>query len=418
MPAGWAAAAATIGGAYMSSQAAKSAANTSADAQRYAADRAAEASRFTPVGITTNLGSSNFSFNPDGTINSAGYTLDPRLQNIQNRLFGSIGAAPQRTTTQTPQLPAGYSLTDTAPMQARTTVMPSEGNTWAYGPSGDRIEVPLVSTTTESASGGYSPEEFMQRVTPLYGGAESAFGLGKQYLATSPQQASEDWMAQQRGLLAPGYEQQLAGIRNAQFQTGRTGLATGGTTSGGLMQTNPELAAFYNAKAQQERTLASQADAYGQQRTQFGLNLFGTGGGLLGQVPALTTQGYGPLQTQLGLLGSIEGMGQQPFDLSTALGAKQATAGANVGNALLTGGINAARTAQQGNQYSFGGAALQGLGSNQALNSWFQNQIGGNSNNQLSPAGNYTGSMDFYGGASPSVTGSANWSDAGYGMGV
>jgi hypothetical protein len=68
-------------------------------------------------------------------------------------------------------------------------------------------------------------------------------------------------------------------------------------------------------------------------------------------------------------------MGQQPFDLSTALGAKQATAGANVGNALLTGGINAARTAQQGNQYSFGGAALQGLGSNQALNSWFQNQI-------------------------------------------
>jgi hypothetical protein len=350
-----AAAAATIGGAYMSSQAAKSAASTSADAQRYAADQAANAARFTPVGITTNLGSSNFTMNPDGTIASAGYTLDPRLQGIQGNIFGQAQA--------------------------------------------------------------FNPQQVGQAAQPLYGGAESAFGLGKQYLATSPQQASEDWMAQQRGLLAPGYEQQLAGIRNAQFQTGRTGLATGGTTSGGLMQTNPELAAFYNAKAQQERTLASQADAYGQQRTQFGLNLFGTGGGLLGQVPALTTAGYGPLQTQLGLIGSIEGMGQQPFDLSTALGAKQATAGANVGKTLLEGGTSAAKTAQAGNAYSLGGSLLQGVGSNQALNSWFQNQIGG-TNKQLSPAGDYTGSMDFYGGASPSQTGGANWSDAGYGMGV
>jgi hypothetical protein len=308
-----AAAAATVAGAYLSSEANKSAANTSAGAQRYATDRSAQAAAFKPFGLKTNLGTSNFTVDEYGNISQAGYTIDPRLQSIQDRIYGQAGA--------------------------------------------------------------FNPETIGQAAQPLMGGAESAFGLGKQYLATSPQQASADWMAQQRGLLAPGYEQQLAGIRNAQYQTGRTGLATGGTTEGGLMQTNPELAAFYNAKAQQERTLASQADAYGQQRTQFGLGLFGTGGSLLGQVPSLTTAGYGPLQTQLGLVGNIEGMGQQPFDLSTALGAKQATAGANVGNALLTGGINAAKTQQMGNQYSFGGAALQGLGSNQALNSWFQNQI-------------------------------------------
>lgn len=317
MPWGAAAAAtATVVGGYMSSQAAKSAAQTSADAQRYAADQAAQAARFTPVGVTTNLGSSNFAFNEDGTLKSAGYTLDPRLKGIQNNVYGQAQA--------------------------------------------------------------YNPEQVGQAAQPLYGGAASAFNLGQQYLATSPQQASADWMAQQRDLLAPGYEQQLAGLRNQQFQTGRTGLATGGTSAGGLMQTNPELAAFYNAKAQQERTLASQADAYGQQRSQYGLSLFGTGGGLLSQVPSLTSQGYGPLQTQLGLVGNIEGMGQQPFDLSTALGAKQATAGAQVGSNLLTGGINAAKTAQAGNQYSYGGAALQGLGSNQALNSWFQNQINKN----------------------------------------
>ena len=327
----WGAAAAVAGtviGGALSADAAKSAANTSADAQRYAADQAAQAARFTPVGITTNLGSSNFTMNPDGTIASAGYTLDPRLQNIQNSIYGQAGA--------------------------------------------------------------YDTQQLAQAAQPLYGAGSSLFNLGSQYLATSPQQAAQDYMSQQQGLLAPGREQQLAGLRNQQFQTGRTGLATGGTTAGGLQQTNPELAAYYNSIAQQNSTLAAQSDAYGQQRTQFGAGLFNTGAGLLGQVPALTTAGYSPLQTQLGLVGSIEGMGQQPFDLSTALGAKQATAGAQVGNALLTGGINAAKTAQAGNQYSFGGAALQGLGSNQALQGWFQNQLGGSNNNYgNTPQGGY-----------------------------
>jgi hypothetical protein len=337
MPAGWVAggvAAADLIGSAMSADAAKSAANTSADAQRYAADQAAQSARFTPVGITSNLGSSNFTMNGDGTIASAGYTLDPRLQGIQNNIYGQAQA--------------------------------------------------------------YNPEQLGQAAQPLYGGASSLFNLGQQYLATSPQQAAADYMSQQQGLLAPGREQQLAGLRNQQFQTGRTGLATGGTTAGGLAQTNPELAAYYNSIAQQNATLAAQSDAYGQQRTQFGAGLFGTAGSLLGQVPALTTAGYSPLQTQLGLVGTIEGMGQQPFDLSTALGARQATAGANVGNALLQGGVSAAKTAQAGNQYSFGGAALQGLGSNQALNSWFQNQIGGKTNNYgYTPQGGYA-SQDTY----------------------
>lgn len=308
-----AAAAATVAGSYMSSQANKSAAQTSADAQRYAADQAAQAARFTPVGITTNLGSSNFTMNPDGTISSAGYTLDPKLKAIQDQMFAQAGA--------------------------------------------------------------YDTQKLAQAAQPLYGAGASLFNLGQQYLATSPEQAAQDYMKQQQGLLAPGREQQLAALRNQQFQTGRTGLATGGTTAGGMQQTNPEMAAYYNSLAQQDKTLAAQSDLYGQQRTQFGAGLFGTGGSLLGQVPALTTAGYGPLQTQLGLVGSIEGMGQQPFDLSTALAAKQATAGANVGSALLQGGISAAKTLQGANQYSWGGAALQGLGSNQALNSWFQNQL-------------------------------------------
>ena len=242
-------------------------------------------------------------------------------------------------------------------------------------------ELQAIRDRTISQAGAYDPNQITTAAQPLFGGAASAFKLGQQYLATSPEQAAADYMANQRNLLAPGYEQQLAGIRNQQYQTGRTGLATGGTTAGNLAQTNPELAAYYNAKAQQERTTAAQADQYGQQRSTYGLNLFNTGGGLLGQVPSLTTQGYGPLQTQLGLAGTIEGYGQQALDIGAQLGGRSATAGANVAQSLLTGGINAARTQQVGNAYSPVGSVLQGVGNSSALNSWFQNQIGGNNSN-------------------------------------
>ena len=40
-------------------------------------------------------------------------------------------------------LPQGYSLTDTNPFAMRAAVQPKEGFQFAYGPSGDRIEVPL-----------------------------------------------------------------------------------------------------------------------------------------------------------------------------------------------------------------------------------------------------------------------------------
>ena len=112
-------------------------------------------------------------------------------------------------------------------------------------------------------------------------------------------------------------------------------------------------AGFYKAGAQlpgavaglmgvQDPQLAAQADQYAQARTQFGAGLFNTGAGLLGQVPTLTTAGYGPLKTQLGLASSIEILGAGALDIGAQLGGRAAQAGANVGNTLLQGGIGAA----------------------------------------------------------------------------
>lgn len=314
-------AAAGLAGAAMSGNAAKSAAQTSANAQLESARLAAEASKFRPVGITTNFGQSQFGFNPEGYLSSAGYTLSPQLKAIQDTIMGQAGAY------------------DTA-----------------------RIG--------QTAEAGLMP------------GATGLFNLGQQYLATSPEEAARKYLTSQQELLAPERERQLANIRNAGFQTGRSGLAVGGTEAGGTMQSNPEMAAYYNALAQKDKELAAQADLYGQQRTTFGAGLLNTGAGLLGQIPSLTTQGYGPLQTQIGLASSIESLGQQPLDIGAQLGGRSATAGANVGQALLTGGLSAAKTAQAANAYSPFGSFLQGAGSNQqlsqGLSSWFSNLLGGN----------------------------------------
>jgi len=184
-------------------------------------------------------------------------------------------------------------------------------------------------------------------------------------------------------------EQDLANVMNQQYQTGRAGLAVGGTTQGyggagspGLMAANPQLAALYNARAQQDAELAANAQKYGQQNLQFGTGLFSTGASLLGQVPNLTSAGYGPLQTQLNLLNTTESMGQQPLELGASLGSSASASGARAGQ-LNMSGVQAATPYQyKSDAFNPWATALQGFGggggSGGQLGNWFSNMIGGN----------------------------------------
>jgi hypothetical protein len=264
---------------------AKKQASATTDAARMQADaarEAAEMSRFRPVGITTGFGSSQFTTDEEGNVSGASYQLTPELQAIRDRLMSQAGA--------------------------------------------------------------YDPTQIAQQAQALGGGAQTLFGAGQGYLSESPEMARQRYISQQQGLLAPINEQNLAGIRNRLFQTGRTGLATGGTAAGNMAATNPELAAYYNALAQQQSQLVAGADQAAQQQQAFGAGLFGSGAGLLGQQTALTSGAYAPLQTQLGLAGTTEQLGQQALELGSAIGGRSATAGAAAGNLLAAGGINAGRT--------------------------------------------------------------------------
>jgi hypothetical protein len=266
---------------YMGAKKQASATRDAAQMQADAALKAAEMARFRPVGVTTGFGSSNFQFDEEGNVTGAGYTLIPELQDIRNRLISSAGS--------------------------------------------------------------YDPTQIAEQAKALGTGAGSLFSAGQGYLSESPEIARQRYISNQQALLNPINEQNLAGIRNRLAQTGRAGLATGGTASG-LQATNPEMAAYYNALAQQNAQLTAGADQAAQQQQAFGAGLFGSGAGLLGQQTALTAGAYSPLQTMLGLAGSTEGLGQQSLELGSALGGRAATAGAAAGNLLATGGINAGRT--------------------------------------------------------------------------
>jgi len=264
-------------------------ADKQADASRDAANiqaqssrEAAEMARFRPVGITTGFGSSQFTTDAEGNVSGANYQLTPELQAIRDRLISQAGA--------------------------------------------------------------YDPTQIAQQAQALGAGANSLFGSAQGYLSESPEAARQRYISNQQALLNPINEQNLAGIRNRLFQTGRTGLATGGTMAGNMQATNPELAAYYNALAQQQAQLTAGADQAAQQQQAFGAGLFGSGAGLLGQQTALTSGAYAPLQTQLGLAGSTEGLGQQALELGAANGGRSATAGAAAGNLLSTGMGGASRT--------------------------------------------------------------------------
>ena len=179
---------------------------------------------------------------------------------------------------------------------------------------------------------------------------QGLMSLGQQYLGESPDAVRQRYMQQQQALLAPGQEQALAGIRNNLFQTGRGGLATGATEAGGLAATNPEMAAYYNSLANQQRQIAAGADTAAQNQIKFGQGLL--------------TDAYSPFTAGLGAQRTVEGLGQQALTLGTDIG-QMSTAGSQKAGSLLT---------EQTDPTNF---ALQKLLGNQQLMSgvgnWFGN---------------------------------------------
>lgn len=287
----------TVGGLISGGKAAD-AAKGQAEALRAAADRASGMARFNPIGIRTGFGQSQFQLGPEGRLTSAGYTLDPRLQAIQERLLGGAVA--------------------------------------------------------------YDPTRLQQTTEPLYGGVSSLFNLGQSYLGQTPQDVASRFMSQRQALLAPSREAQFAGLQARNFARGTGGL--GVQTGTGTAPANPALQAYFNAIARQDQEIAAQAEQEARQQIQFGGELYGAGSRLAANIPSLFSTSFLPLETQLALAGTTERMGQQPLQLSQDLARLESGIGAEAGRLYLQPQAAAAQAYSQYQGYSPMGSFLSSLG--------------------------------------------------------
>jgi hypothetical protein len=178
---------------------------------------------------------------------------------------------------------------------------------------------------------------------PLGQAAAGLFGLGQQYLAQSPEELRQRYFSQQQALLAQPRAAEEARLASSVFGRGRAGLNVGPTGQ-------PELATLAAARRQQDLALAAQAEQAAQQQLGYGASLFGTGASLLGQQYSIPTQALAPLSSLLGTVGTVEQLGQQPFQMGLAVGGA-AQPGAQAGATLLGTGLSqAAQTRYQGVQ--------------------------------------------------------------------
>ena len=253
-----------------------------AAAQREAAERAAQVSAFRPVGMTTRFGTGAFE-----TTN--------------------VGGVPRVT-----------------------------GASYTVAPELQAIQNEIMGLTGGALT---TAQEAQMAAQPLGMAAQRLFNLGGRYISESPEVARQRIFNQLQEARLPAQLQEEQRLEAGAFGRGRAGLNIGNIGQ-------PELYSLARAREAQRAQDIVAANQQAQQEIQFGTGLFGTGAQQLGQQYALPTQALGPLQSYIGTVGTLEQLGQQPFQLGLQVGGA-AQQGANTGAQLLQSGLSSAAQTQQ-----------------------------------------------------------------------
>lgn len=271
---------------FTGAKASAAAASQAANTQAQAARDAATAAAFRPVGISSRFGTSQFGYE-------------------------NIGGIPRLTTAQ-------------------------------YIPSSEIANIREALLALAPTSLNYI-QSAAGAIEPTGEAAQSLFNLGSQYLAESPDALRQRFYSQQQALLEPTRRQEEARLASGVFGRGRQGLSIGGMGQ-------PELYTLAQARRQQDAELAARAEQEAQQQLGFGSSLFNTGASLLGTQYQLPGQALGPLQSLLGMAGSVEELGQQGYQLGLQAGGLGQTGATAAAQLLGSGLAQAAQTRYQGVQ--------------------------------------------------------------------
>jgi YD repeat-containing protein len=310
--------------------------NLSAEQRKAITDAAATAAargQFKPVTVTSSFGTPQYTYDASGRLTGVSSTPAPWLADLQARQQGL--------------LPQYMGLTESA-----------------------------LSAAPQYAAGA-------QRAVT---GGERMYGLAEQALPTSydTTAATQKLYSQYQDLLAPERERQLATTRQGLFNTGRTGLATGATQAGGMLATNPEMAAYYNAVAQKDKELAIAAEEKARANLQSDIATAGklyaggaggytTAGDLQNQLYRNVAASQTPFATGMAATTGLESTAYTPvtqgFSMATPVSQGEQYAGTMQYNAANAAANVAAQYAQpianyqyQNSAYSPWGSLLQGMG--------------------------------------------------------
>jgi hypothetical protein len=244
-------------------------------------------------------------------------------------------------------------------------------------PSRDQARAGLTQNLFNTGRGGVAVAQGgnMGAANPEQQAYYNAIAQQDAQLAANAQQQARSNLAQDIGLSSSlgtsavnqlGTAQQQA-LSNSLART-QAGANLFGTSYGANLQSGQQqlenslrLGSFAAGQAGTALSAQQQAEELARQRM---LSNIQTGTGLFSTGIQVANAGYSPFQTQFGLASTLEQSGQNALDLGAQLGGRAAQAGANVGQSLLTGGTNAARTMQPANAFNPYADAISGLSRN------------------------------------------------------
>ena len=246
-------------------------------AQQQAGQMAGSAAgaQFRPVGITSRFGQSGYNYDANGNLVGAGYQVAPDIAAMREGAISQAGG--------------------------------------------------LLGQAGQGAAA----------TAPAFNAAQSMYTLGQGYLAQNPQEQAAQWLKQQQDLLRPSQDQAYASLQQQLQNTGRGGFSI--AQGGSLGAANPEAQAYYNALAQQNARLASEATTQGQQQARFGADLVGAGTNAITGAYGAQTAGYNPYTAAMGAATGLEAQGFAPMAVSQGLGTAGAQAGYNAGQLANAG---------------------------------------------------------------------------------